>query len=229
MATTIYHDDDRGRSALDEAKAGLTQLLVNVLNVHHRANVAHHRSDYMKLFVAGRSSVTGRDLCLPVVALLSLLKKIAPPSRLPAASALALELATEFQKQAEAAAVCQEMAAEAGYVNFSLSIPFLARVIPKIVDGSFLAPLSRDRGGPLSRNSKEAVMIEYSQPNTHKAFHVGHLRNVGRSENLKSSKSPARFMWWRLNKSTTFNRCSRPSNCWALKKPNTVPMSLTEW
>lgn len=30
----------------------------------------------------------------------------------------------------------------------------------------------------MEKGSKEKVMIEYSQPNTHKAFHVGHIRNV---------------------------------------------------
>lgn len=56
------------------------------------------------------------------------------------------------------------------YVNVALDDRrlFAAR-IPAILDGSFLAPQPA-RG--------ERMMIEYSQPNTHKVFHVGHTRNV---------------------------------------------------
>ena len=56
------------------------------------------------------------------------------------------------------------------YVNVTLDDARLfAERIPAILDGSFAAA-----GPPRG----ERVMIEYSQPNTHKAFHVGHTRNV---------------------------------------------------
>ena len=47
----------------------------------------------------------------------------------------------------------------------------LGQIIPLILDknNSYLSKL------PLNG---EKVMVEYSQPNTHKAFHVGHMRNV---------------------------------------------------
>jgi len=58
-----------------------------------------------------------------------------------------------------------------GYLNlyFSTSI-YAQRVIDTILD------LGVDYGCHPKRG--ETVMVEYSQPNTHKAFHVGHLRNV---------------------------------------------------
>lgn len=56
------------------------------------------------------------------------------------------------------------------YLNLWLSPKFLGRAVLAVHDGTFLAPLSSV--------GKERVMIEYSQPNTHKAFHVGHMRNV---------------------------------------------------
>ena len=62
------------------------------------------------------------------------------------------------------------------YLNFFVNKAALAAsLIPSVLDGSFLAR-REDRG--------EKVMIEYSQPNTHKAFHVGHTRNVALGDAL---------------------------------------------
>lgn len=62
-------------------------------------------------------------------------------------------------------------------VRIQLSPSVWSKLIPSILDGTFLAK----RKG--SRNS-ERVMIEYSQPNTHKAFHVGHMRNAALGDSL---------------------------------------------
>lgn len=62
------------------------------------------------------------------------------------------------------------------YLNFRIDRAALARTLmPAILSGSFLAPRP-----PTGRR----VMIEYSQPNTHKAFHVGHTRNVALGDSL---------------------------------------------
>lgn len=56
------------------------------------------------------------------------------------------------------------------YLNVTLDkARQFGEVLGRVLDGSFLAPAAA-RG--------ERVMIEYSQPNTHKVFHVGHTRNV---------------------------------------------------
>ncbi|MCD4751979.1 MAG: arginine--tRNA ligase [Anaerolineaceae bacterium] len=58
-----------------------------------------------------------------------------------------------------------------GYLNLYFSTPdFTQRVLDEVLDKG------DDFGKASSKNEK--VMVEYSQPNTHKAFHVGHLRNV---------------------------------------------------
>ena len=46
-------------------------------------------------------------------------------------------------------------------------------MIPRILDvnDSFVGPQQKLEG------ERMKVMVEYSQPNTHKAFHVGHMRN----------------------------------------------------
>ncbi|MFA5124916.1 MAG: arginine--tRNA ligase [Patescibacteria group bacterium] len=57
------------------------------------------------------------------------------------------------------------------YLNFFLNEKYLAKAVISEIKKK------EDKYGCLSWN-KEKVMIEYSQPNTHKEFHVGHLRNA---------------------------------------------------
>ncbi len=57
------------------------------------------------------------------------------------------------------------------YLNFYLNAKLVAAKTLKEIE----------KGGQAfgsHKSDKEKVMIEYSQPNTHKEFHVGHLRNV---------------------------------------------------
>jgi len=58
-----------------------------------------------------------------------------------------------------------------GYLNlYFATSAYAQRVVDTVLDEG------DDYGRVPARN--ETVMVEYSQPNTHKAFHVGHLRNV---------------------------------------------------
>jgi arginyl-tRNA synthetase len=52
-------------------------------------------------------------------------------------------------------------------------------LIPEILKGTWFTKIK-----DVSENSKTKVMIEYSQPNTHKEFHVGHGRNVCLGDSL---------------------------------------------
>ncbi|MFT5681593.1 MAG: arginyl-tRNA synthetase [Myxococcota bacterium] len=64
----------------------------------------------------------------------------------------------------------RSIAATGPYLNACLDAGKLgSTLIPSVLEGRFLAP-REDQGA--------RVMIEYSQPNTHKGFHVGHTRNV---------------------------------------------------
>jgi arginyl-tRNA synthetase len=58
-----------------------------------------------------------------------------------------------------------------GYLNAYIDPSSYAR---RVVDAIIEQGAEFGKGAP----TDERVMIEYSQPNTHKAFHVGHLRNV---------------------------------------------------
>jgi arginyl-tRNA synthetase len=60
--------------------------------------------------------------------------------------------------------------ARPGYLNFYLSKKYLQELTAKI-------NTEKDSFGNCKKK-KEKVMIEFSQPNTHKEFHIGHLRNV---------------------------------------------------
>lgn len=60
--------------------------------------------------------------------------------------------------------------AQPGYLNFYLSKKYFQGVVEKINTEK------EDFGNSNKKNEK--VMVEFSQPNTHKEFHIGHLRNV---------------------------------------------------
>ena len=61
--------------------------------------------------------------------------------------------------------------AVSGYLNFYFQTSVYAQ---QVVDHILL--LGNDFGK--GQNTFQKVMVEFSQPNTHKAFHVGHLRNM---------------------------------------------------
>jgi len=62
------------------------------------------------------------------------------------------------------------------YLNFKMDKSAMAaNIVPEILNGSFLENRPE---------TDRRIMIEYSQPNTHKAFHVGHMRNVALGDAL---------------------------------------------
>ena len=91
-------------------------------------------------------------------------KKVNVPSR-------AQELAEIVLNDLEPIAGFSRTEAESGYLNLYIEpAEYANRVIDTVLeDGERFGS-----GDP----KKLRVMVEYSQPNTHKAFHVGHLRNV---------------------------------------------------
>jgi len=58
------------------------------------------------------------------------------------------------------------------YLNFILDSAKVAELVLKEISKS------KSKYGQSKTGKGEKVMIEYSQPNTHKEFHIGHLRNV---------------------------------------------------
>ncbi|MBI9048193.1 MAG: arginine--tRNA ligase [Anaerolineaceae bacterium] len=65
----------------------------------------------------------------------------------------------------------EQFEAVRGYLNCYFSTTeYVGRVIDTVLEEGKLFGHGEDKN--------QRVMVEYSQPNTHKAFHVGHLRNV---------------------------------------------------
>jgi arginyl-tRNA synthetase len=114
------------------------------------------------------------DLAFPCFRLAKQLRK-APPQ-------IAASLREAISDEDLAAAGIARADAAGPYLNFFVARAQLAEsLIPAILDGSFCA----------RRTAKtDKVMVEYSQPNTHKAFHVGHLRNASLGDSI------ARLLEW---------------------------------
>lgn len=97
------------------------------------------------------------DFAFPCFRLAKALRK--PPP------AIAAELASSI----DTSGIVESAQAAGPYVNVRLRLSDAARlVLPALADGD-PEPAPRREG---------KVMVEYSQPNTHKAFHVGHMRNL---------------------------------------------------
>ncbi|MFT7670412.1 MAG: arginyl-tRNA synthetase [Planctomycetota bacterium] len=102
------------------------------------------------------------DFAFPCFRLAKELRK-APPL-------IAAELVTLLEGPAKELDSLERIVAAGPYINFFLSRAELGeKTVPAILRGEFLT--RRPEIG-------QKVMVEYSQPNTHKAFHVGHIRNA---------------------------------------------------
>jgi arginyl-tRNA synthetase len=107
------------------------------------------------------------DIAFPCFVLTKELKK--PPVEI--AAELVPLLKAEVQKHGVLAQVEQV----GPYLNFFVHASALANFVVEVLEGEpMITPVA----------PSERVMIEYSQPNTHKAFHVGHMRNVALGDAL---------------------------------------------
>ena len=85
---------------------------------------------------------------------------------------IATEIASELNTKLSASSIVMKAQAFGPYVNFFLRPELVAQNIIKEIKKQ-----GKNFGfDPLKK--KQSVMVEYSQPNTHKEFHVGHVRNV---------------------------------------------------
>lgn len=69
---------------------------------------------------------------------------------------------------------------DGAYLNFFIKNNYLAKEVISSVKGG------KDLYGSEKIISKKAVMVEYSNGNTHKEYHVGHLRNIVYGEAVKN-------------------------------------------
>ena len=64
-----------------------------------------------------------------------------------------------------------------GFINFWLSKEYLMSQIEKIIK-------EKDGFGKLATFKGKKMMVEFAHPNTHKLFHLGHLRNISLGESI---------------------------------------------
>lgn len=64
-----------------------------------------------------------------------------------------------------------------GFLNITLKKAAIANVIENV-------NADKDKFGNSEERKGEKIMVEFAQPNTHKAFHIGHLRNICLGESL---------------------------------------------
>lgn len=84
---------------------------------------------------------------------------------------LAAQIATQVSEALRLPSGFQRIEAVNGYLNLYFDpLEFTRRVVDAVLEAG-------DRFGWGEAKGKR-ILVEFSQPNTHKAFHVGHLRNV---------------------------------------------------
>lgn len=64
-----------------------------------------------------------------------------------------------------------------GFINFFIKTEYLIKVGQNVLD-------SGDEFGKTKSRDDEKIMVEFAHPNTHKAFHIGHLRNITTGETV---------------------------------------------
>ncbi|MFA5187767.1 MAG: arginine--tRNA ligase [Patescibacteria group bacterium] len=82
------------------------------------------------------------------------------------------EVAKDFAQNLKPSGLIINFKSIGPYLNFVIDASKVAEIVLKEISNS------KRKYGQSKIGKKEKVMIEYSQPNTHKEFHVGHLRNV---------------------------------------------------
>lgn len=155
-----------------ETNAQLAQVLQGILA---EQGVELSSEDVLRKIETPKDTSKG-DLAFPCFILAKSLKK-APPM-------IAAELLPKIETAIEGISSLEKVVAVGPYLNFFVAKAHLAQIIVDINQQDFLNA-EKDCG--------QKVMIEYSQPNTHKAFHVGHMRNVALGDSLSKLYAYAGF------------------------------------
>jgi len=90
------------------------------------------------------------------------------------ASAIAEEVKSQLSK---VKSVERIEVVKPGFINVYLSEDFLVKELGKVLK-------QEDKYGQSGINKGKKLMVEYAHPNTHKDFHIGHLRNIILGESL---------------------------------------------
>jgi len=91
---------------------------------------------------------------------------------------LAEEIAEKLRSDKKFSEIVEKIeVAGPGFINFFLSKKYLTENLQEILK-------TGERYGTSEIEKGKKVMVEFAHPNTHKAFHIGHLRNITTGESL---------------------------------------------
>ncbi|MEK7166644.1 MAG: arginine--tRNA ligase, partial [Patescibacteria group bacterium] len=64
-----------------------------------------------------------------------------------------------------------------GFINFHLAASSLINILNRVLN-------DKEGFGKAQFTTNKRIMVEFAHPNTHKAFHIGHLRNITTGESI---------------------------------------------
>ncbi|MBI2599984.1 arginine--tRNA ligase [Candidatus Daviesbacteria bacterium] len=91
-----------------------------------------------------------------------------------------IDIANEITEKIKVAPYLEKVeVAGGGFINFFIKTEVLVKNMDKV------SKLENSKVFVSSKESKtKKVMVEFAHPNTHKAFHIGHLRNISTGESI---------------------------------------------
>jgi len=102
-----------------------------------------------------------------------------------------VEIASDLAGKMKPGGLVREVEAKGPYLNFHADWPALGNLL--------LKEIKTKKGSYGSQKRKEKVLVEFAHPNTHKAFHIGHVRNIALGESLSRLLEHAGFKVARVN------------------------------
>ncbi len=90
----------------------------------------------------------------------------------------ALDLKEKLSSKLDSVSFIERLETTGPYLNFYLNTKETARLVLENIEKQ------NDDYGSLSVGGKQKVLVEFGCPNTHKAFHIGHLRNIITGESI---------------------------------------------
>lgn len=153
---------------LDSVKEQVVNMIVDAAKAAFDVDVSADKKEILSKLM--KPKVEHGEVCFPCFALSKAVPKGTNPAQ------IAQKLSPFLAEKCASSNIFQECKAAGPYINFKVSIACLAGVLPHVASGEFLKARAS--------TGKDRVMIEYSQPNTHKVFHVGHMRNAALGDSL---------------------------------------------
>ncbi|MBI4895447.1 MAG: arginine--tRNA ligase [Candidatus Aenigmarchaeota archaeon] len=90
---------------------------------------------------------------------------------------IASNISKEFQDKIKHGSLVKEVKVVGPYINFYINHEeFSKQVLAQVIK-------EKKKYGS-SKKNKQKIMVEFAHPNTHKLFHIGHLRNITTGESL---------------------------------------------